>query len=130
MPRQAQGPETGPADVVWEYFCGDSTGAMGQCCFVPQLPFRSRDGKAKSESYVTEKIGNAFAAGTIPIYYGTEHIFDIFSRQAFIFMNPFHPSEALAQIKHLEQNKTAYHEMMVRPIFANGQRTLEQYKVY
>ena len=82
---------------------------------------------AQSESYVTEKIGNAFAAGTIPIYYGTEHIFDIFSRQAFIFMDPFHPSEALAQIKHLEQNKTAYHEMMVRPIFANGQRTLEQY---
>ena len=102
-------------------------GLFGNAVFLHNYRFALVMENAHSESYITEKIGNAFAAGTIPVYYGTEHIFDIFSRDAFVFMNPYHPREALAQIKHLEKNRTAYEEMLARPIFAQGERTMEQY---
>merc|ERR1719163_703824 len=33
--------------------------------------------------YVTEKIVNAFASGSIPVYYGTTEVFQLFNRDAF-----------------------------------------------
>lgn len=36
---------------------------------------------AKTKGYLTEKIANAFLAGSIPIYYGTEEVFDVFNRK-------------------------------------------------
>ena len=35
--------------------------------------------------YITEKILNAFLSGSVPVYYGTREVFDLFNRKAFIF---------------------------------------------
>jgi Glycosyltransferase family 10 (fucosyltransferase) C-term len=40
---------------------------------------------------ITEKIVNAFLAGSIPIYYGTTEIFDVFNASSFVFSNVSDP---------------------------------------
>ena len=78
--------------------------------------------------YVSEKILAAFLSGTIPIYWGSRFIFEIFNPKSFIFFDLDIPHQALDQIKYLEQNPAAYDEMLNEPILANnGQETIEKY---
>jgi hypothetical protein len=70
--------------------------------------------------YITEKILVAFWAGCIPIYWGTEEIFDIFNQEAFLFWNVKDPQATLERLYYLETNRTAYNEMTQQPILAPG----------
>ena len=80
------------------------------------------------QGYVTEKIVNAFLAGCIPIYYGTEEIFDVFNRHAFIFWDIRNPQASLDYIRYLEHNTTAYNAILEgQPILADGERTIQKY---
>lgn len=82
----------------------------------------------KIEGYVTEKILHAFLGGCIPVYYGTEEIFAIFNRNAFIYYNVSDPQPAIDRIAYLEANKTAYDEILFgEPILADGNKTIEKY---
>ena len=79
------------------------------------------------DGYITEKIITAFLGNTIPIYYGTTEVFNLFNKYAFIFYDIHDPQPALDQIAYLETNRTAYAEVVAQPILANGERTLEEY---
>ena len=82
----------------------------------------------RARGYITEKILNAFLAGCIPIYYGTEEVFDVFNRKAFIYFNITNPDAALQQIRHLEENETEYLRVVRdEPILANGDVTIDLY---
>ena len=70
--------------------------------------------------YITEKLLMAFLAGTIPVYYGTEEVFDIFNRDAFIYYDVENPEKAVAKIKFLEQNPVEYDKMLNEPILNTG----------
>jgi len=69
------------------------------------------------DGYITEKILSAFSGGTVPIYYGSRQIFDIFNPESFIFFDPEEPQKALSYISFLNTNETAYNEMKSVPIF-------------
>jgi hypothetical protein len=79
----------------------------------------------KMDGYVSEKILNAFLAGAIPIYYGTTDVFKLFHREAFIYYDVTDPQTALDRILYLETNRTAYAEVLAKPILADG--ALERY---
>jgi hypothetical protein len=79
------------------------------------------------DGYITEKIMNAYLGGAIPVYFGTTDVFSIFSRDSLIYYNRADPGPALALLRHLESNESAYKEMISRPIFANGSDTFEKY---
>jgi hypothetical protein len=84
----------------------------------------------RAKGYITEKIMNAFLAGCIPIYYGTEEIFDIFNKKAFIWYDIHSPERARAalnRIAYLEENRTAYDEVLKEPILADGEETIRKY---
>lgn len=81
---------------------------------------------SKTDGYISEKILNAFLGGCIPIYFGTEEIFDIFNPKAFIFYNISNPTDALERISYLEENKAAYEKIVETPIFRN-EETYEKY---
>jgi hypothetical protein len=78
------------------------------------------------KGYITEKIANAFIASTIPIYYGTTEIFKLFNKEAFIYYDIHNPRPSLDRIRYLENNRTAYSEMLARPVLA-GPHVLEKY---
>ena len=84
-----------------------------------------------SEGYVTEKIVMAFLGGCIPVYYGSQNVFDVFNKNAFIYYNVENPEPALQQVVYLESNQTAYEEMLTsQPILANGEETIREYFSY
>lgn len=79
----------------------------------------------KTKGYVTEKILNAFIGGTVPIYYGSEDVFQIFNKDAFVYYNEGNTNETIAEVRHLLENKTAYQAKLSAPILASG--ALENY---
>lgn len=74
----------------------------------------------KTEGYVSEKILNAFMGGTVPIYYGTEDVFKIFNRKAFVFYDEDDPKATVKEVERLLRDEVAYEEIMSQPILASG----------
>lgn len=74
----------------------------------------------KQRGYISEKILNAFIGGTIPIYYGTEDVFTIFNRDAFVFFNEDQPQETLETVRALLVDDDKYNAMLAQPILAKG----------
>ena len=60
-------------------------------------------------------------------YYGTERIFDIFNRKAFVFYNISEPEKSLEHVRILNSQEKLYEEMLNEPIVANGERTIQDY---
>lgn len=72
----------------------------------------------KHEGFITEKIIDAFYAGTIPVYYGSSTVKDIINPKAYINVSDYKTmDEAIERIKQLDNNDEMYMEMMREPIF-------------
>ena len=74
----------------------------------------------KKAGYVSEKILNAFAGGTIPIYYGTEDVFSIFNAKAFVYFDEDNPAATVQQVRNLLEDENLYQQMLAQPILAPG----------
>ena len=84
------------------------------------------ENKAQS-GYITEKIVMAFLGGCIPIYYGTDEVFDLFNPEAFVFYDPSNPDPALEKMRRFEEDPEAYHQALKEPILRDGSTTIEKY---
>lgn len=79
------------------------------------------------KGYITEKIINAFLAGSVPIYYGTREVFDIFNVKSFVYYDIDDPKPSLEWVSYLEWNRSAYDEVLSEPILKEGNYTIEKY---
>lgn len=71
--------------------------------------------------YATEKLGDAFASGTIPIYWGDPDIERDINPEAFVNCHAFASPEAvLARVKEIDSDEALYHAMLAAPIFCGG----------
>ena len=88
----------------------------------------------KHEGFITEKITEAFYADTIPVYYGSDSVTEIFNPKAFINCNDFETmEEAIEYIKKVDNDDDLYLEMMNQPIFRNKEfvgQVLEKYELF
>ncbi len=76
----------------------------------------------KHEGFVTEKITDAFYAETIPVYYGSDTVNDIFNRKAFINISSFDSFDAAIEyIKYIDNNDEKYIEMINEPVLNDMQ---------
>lgn len=82
---------------------------------------------AAEPGYVSEKLFIAFVSGAVPIYWGSEDVFDVFNPQAFIFWNESNSSSTINRLKYLESNRSAYEEMQRHPFLLNGKATVDEY---
>ncbi len=74
------------------------------------------------EGFITEKIVDAFLADTIPIYYGSDTIKEIFNSEAFINVRSFESFDKVVEkIIELDRNDELYLQMLRRPVFLNTQ---------
>ena len=63
----------------------------------------------KGDGYITEKIFDAYIAGAIPVYYGTEKIFRYMPRASMLYVEDFPSEEALVlHMKRIERNESLY----------------------
>lgn len=68
--------------------------------------------------YVTEKILEAFAGGTVPIYWGAPDVTKDFNPDAFFNCNDYATlEEAVEGIKALDADDAAYARMLAAPVF-------------
>lgn len=79
---------------------------------------------SKISGYTTEKIIDAWAAGTIPIYWGNPDIVKEFNPASFI--NITDNDEWLDKVIELDQSEELYEKMCREPIFLPGQNNNEK----
>lgn len=72
------------------------------------------------EGFITEKITDAFYSDTIPIYYGSSNVTEIFNRDAFINVADYESFDAVVEkIKELDQDDEKYLAMLRQPILVD-----------
>ena len=72
------------------------------------------------DGFITEKITDAFFADTIPIYYGSSNITDIFNQDAFINVSDYDSLDAVVEkVKELDQDDEKYLSMLRQPILVD-----------
>lgn len=74
----------------------------------------------KMETYSTEKIVNPYLSGTIPIYWGSNNVKNIFNPNSMLFLEDESEesfNKLIEQIIELDNNDEKYLEFINRPIF-------------
>ncbi|MDO4748242.1 MAG: glycosyltransferase family 10 [Eubacteriales bacterium] len=83
---------------------------------------------AKEEGFVSDKIVKAFCADTVPIYYGSSNIKDIFNEKAFIDISDYPDFDsAIDKILEIASNDELYFDMLRQPIFNNPTYLQQKY---
>ena len=96
--------------VDWED--GSKIDFQKKCKF--SLCFESTD----EPGFITEKIVEAFYCDTIPVYFGSSNIKEIFNSNAFIDVSDYPDYDsAIDRIIEIENNDELYMEMLCQPIF-------------
>lgn len=89
--------------------------------FLKQYKFTLSIENSSYPGYSTEKITDAFAAGSIPIYWGDPRITEIFNPKSFIRINDFETLEdCIDFIKEVDTNDDLYMAMQREPILPNN----------
>lgn len=71
--------------------------------------------------YTTEKLYQAFAANTIPIYWGDPMVTRVFNRESFIFVNDYNSlGEVVEHVRKLNESPELYRSVLSKPIFVNA----------
>ncbi len=71
---------------------------------------------ASHPGYHTEKLIEAFAAGTVPIYWGDPEVGKVFNKKAFVDVNDFDCLEdVVSRVKELDENPELYLAMLKEP---------------
>lgn len=79
--------------------------------------------------YYTEKLVEAFAANTIPVYWGDPAIAEVFNEDAFInLMNGSSLEEMIEKVRAVDQDDTAYRYMLAQPALKPGQTDIWERK--
>lgn len=74
-----------------------------------------------TKGYCTEKILEAFASNTVPIYYGDETVCQDFNPKAFINCHDYKSlNEVVGKVREMDNNPNEYLAMLNEPIFKDG----------
>lgn len=66
--------------------------------------------------YITEKLVEAFAAGTVPVYWGASDATQIFNPKAMVFANDFASAEEVARrVREIDEDDALYLSMLREP---------------
>lgn len=87
---------------------------------------------SKFGTYSTEKIVNPYLSGSIPIYWSSHHIKNIFNVESMIFLENENDESyelLINKIKELDNNDEKYLEYINRPIFNNINYWYENYTI-
>jgi hypothetical protein len=91
--------------------------------FISQYKFIITMENSKNKTYITEKILHGFAANTIPVYWGSDHITDYFNEERFINVKSFNDNDvndAINKILTLINDNDKYLEIINKPIYKNN----------
>ena len=103
-----------PDDVKVSWLDDSKTNFQRKCKFTICFESISHDG------FITEKITDAFFSDTIPIYFGSPNITEIFNKDAFINVLDYDSFDAVVEkVKELDQDDEKYLAMLRQPILVD-----------
>ncbi len=89
--------------------------------FLSSCKFSIAFENSSTPGYCTEKLMQAFAAGTIPIYFGDPHVGNQFNTKAFINVHDFATTaEVIERIIEIDHDDNMYIEMQREPALLPG----------
>lgn len=89
--------------------------------FLKNYKFSLAFENTSTPGYCTEKLLQAFLAGTVPIYYGDPTVTDDFNPKAFINCHDYCSfDDVIKTIRRLDQDEQAYLAMLKEPVFIDG----------
>ena len=93
-----------------------SGGSAGKVSFLSKYKFNIAFENKSKPGYTTEKIVEAFLAGTVPIYWGNPKIAEEFNQQSFINAHNFSDDAALAgHLLRLHRDDDLYRSIAMQP---------------
>ena len=99
---------------------GKPKGIKNKLLFQSHCKFSIACENSKHLGYTTEKIVDAFAACTIPIYWGDPAINRVFNKKAFINIDDFNTwDDLIAYIRYIDENEDVYLEFLRQPAIIN-----------
>lgn len=99
---------------------GEVVNRAGKKEFQSKCKFTLCFESTKHEGFITEKIADAFLANTIPVYYGSSDVGEIFNKKAFIDVSDYATfDDAINKIIELDNDDEKYLEMLRQPILVN-----------
>lgn len=79
--------------------------------------------------YITEKLVQAFAAGTVPVYWGADDVCEVFNRKAMIFANEYDSAEEVAKrVEQVDRDDELYLSMLREPAFLDEDYVARKWK--
>ncbi len=87
---------------------------------------------SKNDVYITEKLVNPLMAGVIPIYWGTDAVFDIFNKESILYLDERRPAamkELINRILEIDANDDEYLRIVNQPAFVNYNEFLYKYGI-
>ena len=86
---------------------------------------------SKTQGYISEKLSDAFEAGTIPIYYGDDTVLELLNNKSYIHVKDESEfDEKIELIKKIDQNDTLYEEMIKEKIVIDDSRYPKEVQKY
>jgi hypothetical protein len=86
---------------------------------------------ASAEGYTTEKIVQAFAAATIPIYWGDPTVADQFNPKAFINCHDYGSmDEVVETVKRIDKDEALFADYIRQPIWNTAAPSLDAYRSF
>ena len=86
---------------------------------------------SKTDGYISEKLSDAFEAGTIPIYYGDDTVLELLNNKSYIHVKDKSEFDAKIElIKEIDQNFTLYEEMIREKIVLDDSRYPREVQKY
>jgi hypothetical protein len=86
---------------------------------------------SKTDGYISEKLSDAFEAGTIPIYYGDDTVLELLNNRSYIHVrdeNDF--NSKIEWIKRIDQNDTLYEQIIREKIVIDDTRYPKEVQKY
>ena len=103
-------------------------GVVDKQAFQEQYKFSLAIENSSHPGYCTEKIIQAFAAGTIPIYWGDPLVADYFNENAFINCHRYRNlDEVVEVVKCIDQDTVRYQTMLKEKIITDSQQSMQAY---
>ena len=82
---------------------------------------------ASHPGYTTEKLTQAFAAQTVPIYWGDPRVTEDFNPKSFINCNDYSGlDEVVQRVREIDENDELWQQMVLTPAFNDG-KLIEKY---
>jgi hypothetical protein len=107
---------------------GQPDGVKDKRAFQEQYKFSMAVENSSHKGYCTEKIVQAFAAGTIPIYWGDTDVGIYFNEKAFINCHRYESlDDMLKAVKEIDNDDEKYQTMLKEPVITDENQMLEAY---